>query len=85
MESTCVTLHGRLLTLGGRDSKNTPTSDVRIYHPTSNTWEVTSKMKMSRWYCFVAVLPNDQLMVVGGCTTSSMFSKTDSVEIATVV
>ena len=83
-QSTCVTLHSRLLAIGGADSKYTPTSDVRIYHPTSNTWEVISKMKISRLYCFAAVLPNDQLMVVGGHTTSA-FSETDSVEIATVV
>ena len=83
--STCVTLHGQLLAIGGSDSKDTPISDVRVYHPTSNTWEVISKMKISRWCCFAAVLPSNKLMVAGGCTTSSMFSKTDSVEIATVV
>ena len=85
MRSTCVTLHGRLLAIGGRDSKARPTSDVRIYHPTSNTWEVISKMIISRWCCFAAVLPTNELMVVGGYTTRSMFSETDSVEIATVV
>ena len=83
--STCVTLHGQLLAVGGSDSKDTPTSDVHIYHPTSNTWEVISKMKISRRSCFAAVLPNNKLMVVGGCTTSSLFSVTDSVDIATVV
>ena len=83
--STCVTLHGRLLAIGGYDSKDTPTTDVHIYNPTSNTWEVISKMKISRLYCFAAVLPTNELMVVGGCTTSSYSSKTDSVEIATVV
>ena len=83
--STCVTFHGRLLAIGGNDSKNTPTLDVRIYHPTSNTWEVISKMKISRRSCFAAVLPTNELMVVGGCTTSSYTSVTDSVEIATVV
>ena len=85
IRSTCVTLHGRLLAIGGCDSKDTPTSDVHIYHPTSNTWEVISKMIISRRSCFAAVLPTNELMVVGGCTTSSYSSKTDSVEIATVV
>ena len=83
--STCVTLHGRLLAIGGSDSNDTPTSDVCIYHLTSNTWEVISKMKISRCWCFAAVLPSNKLMVAGGCTTSSILSKTDSVEIATVV
>ena len=85
IRSTCVTVHDQLLAIGGYDSKGTPTSDVHIYHPTSNTWEVISKMIISRWCCFAAVLPTNELMVVGGYTTSSMFSKTDSVEIATVV
>ena len=83
--STCVTLHGQLLAIGGSDSNDTPTSDVHIYHPTSNTWEVISKMKISRCWCFAAVFPSNKLMVAGGGTTSSIFSKTDSVEIATVV
>ena len=74
MGSTCVTLHGRLLAIGGCDSKYTPTSDVHIYHPTSNTWEVISKMKISRWCCLVAVLPTNQLMVVGGYATSNVRS-----------
>ena len=85
IRSTCVTLHGRLLAIGGCDSKDTPTSDVHIYHPTSNTWEVISKMIISRRSCFAAVLPTNELMVVGGCTTSSYSRETDSVEIATVV
>ena len=84
-QSTCVTLHGQLLAIGGYDFKATSTSDVHIYHPTSNTWEVISKMKISRLHCFAAVLPTNELMVVGGRTTRSMFSETDSVEIATVV
>ena len=83
--STCVTLHGQLLAISGSDSNDTPTSDVCIYHPTYNTWEVISKMKISRRWCFAAVLPSNKLMVAGGCTTSSILSKTDSVEIATVV
>ena len=85
IQSTCITLHGRLLAIGGCDSKDTPTSDVRIYHPTSNTWEAISKMKISRRCCFAAVLPTNELMVVCGYTTNSYFSVTDSVEIATVV
>ena len=59
IRSTCITLHGQLLAIGGADSKDTPTSDVHIYHPTSKTWEVISKMKISRWCCFAAVLPTN--------------------------
>ena len=38
-QSAYVTLQGRLLAIGGCNSKNTPTSDVHIYHPTSNKWQ----------------------------------------------
>ena len=41
-------------------------------------------MKISRRLCFASVLPTNELMVVGGRTTSSVFSVTDS-EIASVV
>ena len=58
IRSTCVTLHGRLLAIGGCDSKDTPTSDVRIYHPTSNTWEVISKMIISRRSLFCSCSPH---------------------------
>ena len=77
--STCVTLHGQLLAIGGSDSKATPTSDVHIYHPISNTWEVISKMKTRRYGCFAAVLPNNEVIVVGGFTAEYWDSKTDSV------
>ena len=85
LRSTCVTLHGQLLAIGGCDFKLIPTSDVHIYNPTSNTWEVISKMKIGQCLCFTAVLPTNELMVVGGYTTISVFSGTDSVEIAAVV
>ena len=39
-------------------------------------------MEIPRWQCMAAVLPNNQLMVVGGFTGED-FSDTDSVEFAT--
>ena len=49
-----------------------------MYKPTTNSWEVISHMKTSRYNCIAGVLPNNQLMVVGGDTGG------DSVELATV-
>ena len=51
----------------------------------TNTWEVIGHMTTPRWNCVAAVLPNNQLMVVGGYTTSKFTGETDSAEIASVV
>ena len=80
-ETTCVSILGRLLTIGGIDSNDKPTTAVYMYNPDSDSWEVISHMATPRWNCFAAVLPNNQLMVVGGETDRDT---TDSVELATV-
>ena len=84
--TTCVSILGRLLTIGGRDSNNKPTTAVHMYNPDSDSWEVVSHMATSRYFCCAAVLPNNQLMVVGGETSTGgpFCSETDSVELATV-
>ena len=81
--STSVTLHGRLLAIGGKDSDNKPTTAVRMYQPTTNSWEVISHMTTTRYRCLAAVLPDNQLMVVGGWTTGN--KKCDSVEFGRVI
>ena len=81
--STSVTLHGRLLAIGGKDSDNKPTTAVRMYRPTTNSWEVISHMTTPRYRCLAAVLPDNQLMVVGGGTTGDR--KCDSVEFGRVI
>ena len=81
--TTCVSIHGRLLTIGGTGSDKKPTTAVHMYNPTTASWEVISHMGTPRWRCIAAFLPNNQLMVVRGCTGED-FSDTDSVEFATV-
>ena len=82
--TTCVSILGRLLTIGGWDSNVKPTTAVHMYNPDSDSWEVISHMTTPRRQCFAAVLPNNQLMVVGGYTGVPLYSETDSVELATV-
>ena len=76
--STLVTLNGQLLAVGGQDYRN-KTNNVYSYNRETNSWEVISHMPTPRYQCLVAVLPHNELMVVGGWTTSG---DTDKIEIA---
>ena len=80
--STAVSLHGRLLAIGGEDSKGETTPAVHVYQPTINFWEVISHMTTPRSVCSSAVLPDYQLMVVGGWISGKKYC--DSVEFGTV-
>ena len=83
--STCASLHGRLLAVGGKDSDGKKTTVIHMYNTTTNSWEVISHMTTPRCRCLLAVLPHNQLMVVAGRTPDSSFTGTDSVEIASIV
>ena len=78
-DSTCVSLHGKLLVVGGEDSENKPTSAVHMYDSTTNSWEVISHMPTPRYWCYAAALSDTHLMVVGGMTDNGV---TDTVEIS---
>jgi N-acetylneuraminic acid mutarotase len=66
-DSTCVSFHGSLLAIGGRDEQYNVTTAVRRYMPATNTWEVISHMEQRRYQCFAVVVPNNcGIMVVGG-------------------
>ena len=83
VDSTCESFLGRLLAVCGYDKDPTiPTTAVYMYNPNTNSWEVISHMTTGRFMCFTAVLPDNQLMVVGG--ESNHHNWTDAVEIASV-
>ena len=79
--STCVSLHGQLLAVGGCNSDGKTSTDIHMYNTTTNSWEVISHLLTPRSQCLIAVLPYNELMVVGGYTPDG---KTDTVEIATI-
>ena len=81
-ETSCASILGQLLAIGGEDSDNMPTTAVHMYDPTTDSWEVISHMETPRRDCIAAVFPNNQLMVVGGFTVGLV--ATDSVEFASV-
>ena len=82
--STGIYFRGQLLTFGGKDSDEKPTTAVYMYKPMTNSWAIISHMTTPRCKCIAAVLPNNQLMVLGGSTTDDK-KWCDSVEFGTEV
>ena len=80
--STCASLHGRLLAVGGDDMAGRITTAVHTYNPPTNSWEVISHMATPRTQCLVALLPHNELMVVGGRTLDGV---TNCIEIANII
>ena len=82
--SSCATLGGQLLAVGGSDDISYTTA-IHQYNPASNSWEVISHMPTARSHTLVAVLPGNKLMVVGGYIQwFGKIGKTNIVEIATL-
>ena len=65
--STCAAVNGELLIVGGGDESFKPLSAIHKYNPTFNSWDLTSIMPTARWISLVAILPTNEMMVVGGC------------------
>ena len=80
-ESTCVSLHGQLLAIGGQDSSSKSTTAVFKYDLSLKCWEVISHMLTPRHLCFAAVMSDNRLIVVGGENSTLL---NDSVEVATI-
>ena len=81
-ESTLTTLGGHLLAIGGWNDSDDPTADVHCYNHQTDSWHVISKMKKKRSQPLSAVLPEDQLLVVGGY--DKIYIPTTSVEIGSL-
>ena len=81
--STCAAVYGELLAVGGADACNisTCTAAVHKYNPTTNSWDIISNMPTARYHCLVAVLPTNEMMVVGGFTTKWPTDKVETVYI----
>ena len=81
--SPCVSLHGRLLIVGGYISDDEESNAIHAYNTVNNSWGVISHMATPRHQSLVAVLPHNQLVVVGGSILAS--GGDDSVEIANII
>ena len=65
-QSTCASLCGQLVTVGGKDSDNSDSPIVQSYNPKTGSWQVLSVLSVARARPLVVTLPDDRLMVVGG-------------------
>jgi serine/threonine protein kinase len=78
VDCTCVSLSGQLLVIGGRSlgEEGSCSTAVNVYCADTDTWEEISNMSIGRSLCFAAVLPDNQLMVVGGMVIGDLCTKT---------
>ena len=80
-DSTCFTLNGQLVAVGGQDSDGKYSNNIYSINTEANSWEIISQIPTPRRWCLVTVLPGNKLMVVGGETYTG---DTREVDIATV-
>ena len=67
---TLASFGGHLLAIGGRDDPGNRTTDVYRHDSHTDSWHVICQMKKKRSLCLAVTLPEDQLIIVGGGTTS---------------
>ena len=81
--STCVSLNGQVVAVGGRELNHSATTAVHVFNPSANSWvPLDQRMSTPRTECFAAVLPGNHLMITGGYIAASSLANT--VEIAAV-
>ena len=66
--TTLATLRGLVLTIGGSDDDcgDTPIGAIHCYDSNTNSWSIIGEMPTPRYATLVAVLPSQELVVVGG-------------------
>ena len=64
--STLATLRGHVLAIGGVDGVGNPTGAIWCYDVATNSWSVIGEMPTPGYRVLTAVLPSNELVVVGG-------------------
>ena len=78
--SSCATLCGQLVAVGGEDKALKDTSTITGYNERTDSWETIGDMPTARRHTLVAIL-NGKMMVVGGRVGGRWRTATDVVEI----
>ena len=79
--STCVTVQGKVLAIGGLDKQDKRTTSIYELNTDNNEWSHKSDMKIAKSRCLATALPDNNILVVGGVTDTG---RTDETEIATI-
>ena len=80
--STCAAVGGEVVAVGGWDTaEDKNTSAVYKYNMISKSWDVITNMPTARRFCLVAVLPTNEMIVVGGIVG---YNSSNIVEIAKI-
>ena len=54
--------------VGGEDSNNATTANIKVYDYPSKSWKNSNLLRSARSYAAVAAVPNGGIIVIGGCT-----------------
>ena len=65
-QSTCAAVNEELFAVGGCDKEDRASAAVHKYNPMTDSWNLISKMPTPRYNCLVAVIPTNEMTVVGG-------------------
>ena len=77
--STCATIDGELLAVGGCGEKGKARATIHKYSGKVNSWDVIGSMPTARYNSLTVTLPNNKMIVLGG---TSLRYNTRKVEIA---
>lgn len=80
--STSISFRNQLLAVGGQNRAGDPSKGILGYDVASKSWVECGQLVEARSQCHAAVLPNDELMVVGGFTGKNFTEGTDTCEVA---
>ena len=75
-DSTLVTLRGCVLAIGGKKYSGL-TGAIHCYDVATNSWSVIGEMPTPRYLVLTAVLPSNELVVVGGVRASGICTLTE--------
>ena len=71
--SSLATLRGCVLAIGGDYGADIPTGAIHCYDMATNAWSVIGEIPTPRFRILTAVLPRNELVVVGGLGKSGYF------------
>ena len=68
--STCVSLQGQLLVIGGEISHDEPSTVVYVYNPITDYWKTNSHVTVLRCKRYAVAVSENQVLVIGGTPSS---------------